>query len=254
VTSFNADIIPGDYIAIEISDSGTGIAPEIIDHIFEPFFTTKDYGAGTGLGLSMAFGFVKQSGGHLSVYSEPGLGTTFQLYLPRGVANDALPAGGPTVNALTGGDEIVLMVEDQVKLRRVAVSQLADLGYGVHEAENADAALAILTSGVQIDLLFSDVVMPGSMNGLELARQAIALRPGLRILLTSGFPGIRGSDQGLVDSPFPLLSKPYFRNQLARAVRDAIDRPGSATIDGIAPPHRHVESSLHDGTPALQAD
>jgi CheY-like chemotaxis protein len=229
--AMHPDAAAGDYVLVEVSDTGTGIPPEIIGHIFEPFFTTKAMGAGTGLGLSMAFGFAKQSGGHLSVYSEPGLGTTFRLYLPRCTVpgeKASLPAALP---AATGGHEIVLAVEDNAQLRRAMVRQLSELGYVVREADRAASAMMILRKGEPIDLLFTDVVMPGKMDGLELAYQAVRLRPNLKVLLASGFPGMRGNEHRTANNPFPLLSKPYNREQVARAIRAVLDKSGAQTIE-----------------------
>jgi PAS domain S-box-containing protein len=223
--ALHPDVSVGAYVCVEISDTGTGIPPEIVGRIFEPFFTTKEPGKGTGLGLSMAFGFVKQSGGHLSVYSEPGLGTTFRLYLPRNVVGEPPLSGASGLEGVAGGDEAVLVVEDDVQLRQATVRQLAELGYRVLEAEHAAAALAIL-SGEHVDLLFTDVVMPESMDGIDLASHAISLRPGLKVLLTSGFPGVRGADQRMVDCPFPMLAKPSRRDELARMVREVLDAAG----------------------------
>jgi len=215
--------IPGSYVLIEITDSGTGIPPEIISKIFEPFFTTKEQGRGTGLGLSMVFGFAKQSGGHLTVYSEPGLGSTFRIYLPRTSCDDEAPAVRCDTTPVVGGNETVLVVDDNAPLRRAVAKQLTQLGYQVREAEHAAAALAILAGGDQVDLLFTDVVMPGTMNGFDLANEATRQRPTLKVLLTSGFPEVRGVDHRMTDSPFHLLSKPYVFGTLARALRAALD-------------------------------
>jgi PAS domain S-box-containing protein len=223
-TALHPEARAGQYVLIEIADSGSGIAPEIIGSIFEPFFTTKEPGRGTGLGLSMVFGFVKQSGGHLSVYSEPGLGTTFRIYLP--------PArtGGPTADLISadhrpvvGGDEVLLVVEDNAPLRRAATRQLVDLGYQVREAGHAAEALAILAEGNPVDLLFTDVVMPGTMDGVDLAYEAARLRPGLKVLLTSGFSGVRGGDERVEHCPYQLLNKPYGHDELARSLRETLD-------------------------------
>jgi PAS domain S-box-containing protein len=222
------EVSPGEFVLIEVTDSGTGIPPEVIGHIFEPFFTTKAPGSGTGLGLAMAFGFVKQSGGHLTVYSELGRGSTFRLYLPRGDAGQASTTASPKAHATIGGDETVLMVEDNSHLREVTRKQLSELGYQVHEAEHAEAALAILASGERVDLLFSDVVMPGAMDGVDLAFAAIGRRPDLKVLLTSGFPGTRGDSQRLAGCPFALLNKPYRRDELARTMRVVLDSGGEA--------------------------
>ena len=166
------EVVPNEYVLIEVTDTGTGIDPTVVGRIFEPFFTTKEPGKGTGLGLSMVFGFVKQSGGHLAVYSEPGLGSTFRIYLPRGEAGKSAPAVSYDVRPVVGGDETVLVVEDNAGLRRAALQQLTALGYTTHAADNAQAALDILAAGNSVDLLFTDVVMPGDMDGIELALQA----------------------------------------------------------------------------------
>ena len=230
---------PGDYVLIEISDTGTGIPREIIDRIFEPFFTTKAPGKGSGLGLSMAFGFVKQSGGHLSVYSEPGLGATFRLYLPRNDAEQAAPPDVSDVGAVMGGNETVLVVEDNAQLRLATVRQLAELGYQVRDADHADAALTILSTGDHVDLLFTDVVMPGTLDGVDLAHQATHLRPRLKVLLTSGFPGARSIDQRMANWPARLINKPYRRDELARAVREALDNVnGNPTAGCLSTPDR----------------
>jgi PAS domain S-box-containing protein len=214
---------PGEYVLIEVTDTGTGIAPEIISSIFEPFFTTKEPGRGTGLGLSMVFGFVTQSGGHLTVNSEPNLGTTFRIYLPPAEIGVRLPApDDPHPSA--GGDETLLVVEDNAPLRQAAARQLLELGYRVLEAEHSAAALAILASGEHVDLLFTDVVMPGKMDGLDLAGQATRLQPGLKVILTSGFTGARGGDDRMARCPFHLLNKPYGYDELARLVRETLDR------------------------------
>jgi PAS domain S-box-containing protein len=245
---------PGEYVLIEVSDTGTGIAPEIVSRIFEPFFTTKEPGQGTGLGLSMVFGFVKQTGGHLSVYSEPGRGTTFRVYLPRAQASDA-QAVTPTNNqqAVVGGAETVLVVEDNAPLRRATARQLMELGYQVLEAEHAAAALEILSSGDWVDLLLTDVVMPGTMDGLDLAYQATRLRQGLKVLLTSGFPGVRGANQRMTSCPFPLLNKPYGHDELARTLREILDReneqaPADADAAGDA------NQRIHDGVRIITAE
>jgi CheY-like chemotaxis protein len=208
---------------IEVTDSGTGIPPEIISKIFEPFFTTKEQGRGTGLGLSMVFGFVKQSGGHLAVYSEPGLGSTFRIYLPRASCDDEAPALGADTAQVVGGNETILVVDDNDPLRRSVARQLTQLGYQVREAEHARAALAILADGGQLDLLFTDIVMPGTMNGIDLANEATRQRPALKVLLTSGFREVRGVDHRITDCPFHVLTKPYLFGALARALRAALD-------------------------------
>ena len=222
--ALHPEVAPGVYVLIEVSDSGSGIVPEIIGNIFEPFFTTKEPGEGTGLGLSMVFGFVKQSGGHLAVYSEPGHGSTFRIYLPRAGQGAAEAIGSLDSSLLEGGNETVLVVEDNEPLRLAAVRQLTELGYRVLEAGHAEAGLATLAGDDRIDLLFTDVVMPGSLDGIDLARKAMQLRPSLRVLLTSGFHGVRRAGKCLANSPFPLLNKPYRHDELARAIRKSLNR------------------------------
>jgi PAS domain S-box-containing protein len=216
----NLEVKPGDYVMLAVTDSGTGIPPEILKRVLEPFFTTKPAGKGTGLGLSMVHGFAKQSGGHLKIYSEMGHGTTIKLYLPRAsdtgrdVQKPAAPGKAP------GGDETILVAEDNVELRRAAVKQLTLLGYRVLEAENAEAALAVLRETEGIDLLFSDVVMTGRMRGVELAHEARILRPGLKVLFTTGY-----AEKALAgpDNNWQVLPKPYRREELALKVRSVLD-------------------------------
>ncbi|HXZ00035.1 MAG TPA: ATP-binding protein [Stellaceae bacterium] len=215
------DVAAGDYALIEVSDTGSGIPPETVGRIFEPFFTTKERGRGTGLGLAMVFGYMKQSGGHVNVYSEVGIGTTFRLFLPRA---DGAAERGETPAAAEpplGRGETVLIVEDNAALRRIAVRQLTQLGYGVVEADNARAAIAALERVPEIAVLFTDVVMPGEMDGIELARMAVSLWPDIGVVLTSGFPGTKIDSDAVRATR--LLSKPYRKEELARALRDAID-------------------------------
>ncbi len=220
--ALHPEVAVGDYAVIEVSDTGAGMTPDVQARIFEPFYTTKELGKGTGLGLSMVFGFIKQSGGHVSVYSEPGIGTTFRLYLPRATdeAEDAEPAA-KTETPLAGG-ETVLVVEDNAALRRVAVRQLTDLGYRVIEVASASDALAEL-GREKIDLLFSDIVMPGKFDGHALARHVAEFWPSVKVVLTSGFTetNVTGTFGALAPT-VRLLSKPYRRDDLAHAVRDAL--------------------------------
>ncbi len=226
-----AEVTAGDYVAIEVSDTGAGIPPEILGRIFEPFFTTKGPAKGTGLGLSMVFGFMKQSGGHVSVYSEPGVGTTFRLYLPR--AERAVEAAEATERRPKpkGGSEKVLVVEDNDGMRRTVSRRLRDLGYEVREAENAARALDILLRE-EIDLLFTDVVMPGAIDGAKLARTAMERWPQLKVLLTSGFSEAKLDDPAF--QGFRLLSKPYRKEELARSLREALGE--GQTSAGDEPP------------------
>jgi PAS domain S-box-containing protein len=216
------DVTPGDYVRIEISDTGIGMSSEVMSRIFEPFFTTKAEGHGTGLGLSMVFGFIKQSGGHITVYSELGVGSTLRLYLPRAAQPGTVASARERSSVLMGAGETVLAVEDNAGLRRVVVRQLRKLGYHVLEAENAVAALEILDEE-KVDLLFSDVVMPGEVDGYELARQAVARWPRLKVVMTSGFPAAKLNGDRDDATPFFLLSKPYRQEELARVLRDALD-------------------------------
>ena len=221
----NADVTPGEYVLIEVSDTGAGMSQETIKRIFEPFFTTKEPGKGTGLGLSMVFGFLKQSKGHVSVYSEAGVGTAFRLYLPRAHPEAAPQAAAPRRTAERGAGERVLVVEDDLAVRRVVVRQLGDLGYGVAAVDRAAAALELLERE-RFDLLFTDIVMPGGLDGVELARLAAERWPALKVLLTSGFPDVRaGNTRSLADGP-RLLSKPYSRDELAHALRVALEASG----------------------------
>ena len=215
------DVRPGQYVLVAVTDTGSGISPDIIEHVLEPFFSTKTDGKGSGLGLSMVYGFLKQSGGHLKIYSEVGHGTTMKLYMPRTMeSEDSLTDG----NALPakGGTETVLVVEDDDAVRDISVALLADLGYRVLKARDAQSAFAIVNSGVQIDLLFTDVVMPGPMRSTELARKAKAVFPGLGVLFTSGYTENSIVHGGRLDAGVELLSKPYTREALARKVRHVL--------------------------------
>ena len=209
---------------LEVSDTGCGMTPEVMHRIFEPFFTTKGRDKGTGLGLSMVFGFIKQSGGHIGVYSEPGIGTTFRLFLPRMTEDVPIVEESAATPLLHGRGEWVLVVEDNEALRRVVTRQLGELGYRVLAAENAAAGLELLDRQ-SIDLLLTDIVMPGGINGRELARRARQRWPGIKIVFTSGFSEARlNGDAGPLAACTPLLSKPYRKEDLASAAREALDR------------------------------
>jgi len=218
-TAHHAEVTPGEYVSISVSDTGTGIAPDILDQVFEPFFTTKEVGKGSGLGLSMVFGFVKQSGGHLRIYSEPGLGTNVTLYLPRVADARAVAEGTAGVAVSPGRGETILLVEDNEELRETARGMLAALGYGVLDAGEAQAALALLDAHPEIRLLFSDVVLPGGVNGFELAREARHRRPGLPVVFASGFvdPSMV-QDSGFAEDIL-LLGKPFRRAELAEKLQ-----------------------------------
>jgi PAS domain S-box-containing protein len=204
----HGEVTPGDYVVIEVSDSGCGMPPDVMARIFEPFYTTKEQGKGTGLGLSMVFGFMKQSGGHIAVYSEPGKGTTFRLYLPRLVTARITRTERSAKPAWRGGNETILVVEDNTGLRRIVVRQLSEAGYHVMQAPDAAAALGLMEGGEPIHLLLTDIVMPGEMDGRDLARAAVRQRPMTKVLLTSGFPDVRIPASGSRASGSRLLSKP----------------------------------------------
>ncbi|SAK56660.1 hybrid sensor histidine kinase/response regulator [Caballeronia ptereochthonis] len=222
-----SDVPPGQYVMLGVTDTGTGMSPEVIERAFEPFFTTKAEGEGTGLGLSMAYGFVKQSGGHIRIYSEVGHGTTVRIYLPRSLADAYEPA--PRWNSpMTGGSETVLVVEDDKKVQATVIEMLAELGYSVLKADNAEQALAVLSSGVHIDLLFTDVVMPGSLKSPEMARRAVQIQPHIHVLFTSGYTQNAIVHGGRLDPGVQLLSKPYSREELAFKIRRVLGFDGPA--------------------------
>jgi len=205
---------------IEFTDTGEGMSPEVRERIFEPFFTTKNE-RGTGLGLSMVFGFIKQSGGHISVYSEVGVGTTFRLYFPCSLVAEEKEIDLRPDGPLSGNGETVLAVEDNVPLRRIVVRQLRGLGYRVLEAGDGAEALAVLEAE-NVDLLFTDVVMPGGMDGFALADAAVVRQPDIKVVITSGFPQTRYADE-MQQRAFPLLSKPYRKGDLAQLIRAVLD-------------------------------
>ncbi len=226
----HSEVAPGDYLMIAVSDTGHGMTPDVLARVFEPFFTTKAMGRGTGLGLSMVYGFVKQSGGHVTAYSEAGHGTTIKLYLPvaAGLAAGETAAVAATA-ALEPADEAaagrtILMVEDNDLVRAFTAAQLQRLGYGVVQARDGPEALEHLRGEAKIDLLFSDIVMPGGMNGPQVAESARKLRPGLPVLLTSGYPAAALSNLPLGGQEFETLSKPYRLADLAQRIRAVLDR------------------------------
>ncbi len=217
------EMTAGDYAMIEVSDSGTGIPPALIGRIFEPFFTTKEPGKGTGLGLAMVFGFMKQSGGHINIYSEEGIGTTFRLYLRRSRDDKAADAAArPAEAPAQGRGETILLVEDDMALRQIAVHQLLMLGYRVIESADVDTALGALEKG-GIDLLLTDIVMPGGRGGYDLVLQAQQRWPAVKIVITSGFPDAQLRGEASI-AKLPLLVKPYRRVELARMMREVLDR------------------------------
>jgi CheY-like chemotaxis protein len=207
---------------IAVSDNGSGIPAAIRDKVFEPFFTTKGPGKGTGLGLSMVYGFVKQSGGYVKIYSEEGHGTTVRIYLPRATEPAAEEVDAPATE-LTGGCETILVVEDDALVRKYVTAQLQSLGYSTLEAGNAAEALAIADGTAPFELLFTDIIMPGSMNGRELADEVARRRSALKVLFTSGYTENALLEHGRLPSEVLLLAKPYRKSELARMLRRALE-------------------------------
>lgn len=254
----NPGVTPGDYIMVAVSDSGEGMSPEILEQVFQPFFTTKPQGMGTGLGLSMVYGFIKQSGGHVSIYSEPGHGTSVKMYLPRrkatsvekapllqqvpsefapelplsasvaahpAAATPSAPVAAAPIAPVAARKPKLLVVEDQEAVRAVACGFLEDFGYDVIEAGDGFEALAKLQENHDIDLMFSDVVMPGGMNGFDLAQAAQSLRPDLKVVHTSGYPkgAMVHQDEPRFKNGF-IIMKPYRRDDLKKIIKDALER------------------------------
>jgi len=233
------EVPPGQYVLLAISDTGTGMAADVLERAIEPFFTTKGEGQGTGLGLSMAFGFVKQSGGHFRIYSEVGHGTTIKAYFPRALeAEQTLP--DPVAGEVRGGTETILVVEDDPNVQATVVGMLSELGYQVLRADNAEVALAVLKAGVRCDLLFTDVVMPGKLKTTDMVRQAKALQPSMKVLYTSGYTQNAIIHGGRLDPGVELLSKPYRREKLASKVRQMLGAQDQAPAAPVAPGARPV--------------
>ncbi|MCR5877395.1 response regulator [Phenylobacterium sp. J367] len=215
------DVTPGQYVMVGVTDTGGGIPQNVLERVFEPFFSTKPEGKGTGLGLSMVYGFVKQSGGHIKIYSEVGEGTTVKLYLPRVMQSEDVLTDTSRL-PVRGGTETVLVVEDDDSVRETAVGLLSELGYRVLKARDASSALSVIESGMPIDLLFTDVVMPGPLRSPELARKAKERLPHMAVLFTSGYTENAIVHGGRLDPGVELLGKPYTREQLARKVRHVL--------------------------------
>ena len=226
----------GDYVVIDISDTGPGIPQSIRDKIFDPFFSTKEVGKGTGLGLSMVFGFLKQSGGSIEVLGEEGCGATFRIYLPKADAS-AIPFVEGDERPVLGGHETVLCVEDDREVREFVTMQLESFGYKVICAVDAAEALAIAGRGTPFDLLFTDIVMSGSMNGRQLAERMLAERPALRVLFTSGYAYAALHAQGRAGQGIPILTKPYRKAELARMLRRCLDPAVDSAGDPIPTPY-----------------
>jgi signal transduction histidine kinase/DNA-binding NarL/FixJ family response regulator len=221
-SNMNNDVTAGDYVMIAVSDSGNGIPPATLERVFEPFFTTKPVGKGSGLGLSMVYGFVKQSSGHIMIYSEEGRGTTVRIYLPQvtGITQPSLTV--MTAPGVERGRETILVVEDDHMVRPLVVQQIQSLGYVALTAANAQEALAVIDGGQEINLLFTDLIMPAGMNGRLLADEALRRRPSLKILFTSGYSDDTVGHGGRLDDGVLLLAKPYRKSELARMIRSAL--------------------------------
>jgi PAS domain S-box-containing protein len=219
----NREVTPGSYVMVAVSDTGTGIPPDIVEKVFEPFFSTKEVGKGTGLGLSMVYGFIKQSGGHVKIYSEIGIGTAIRLYLPQANASSDQQINEAAPLPVSGGDEIILLVEDDALVRTSVTTQLNNLGYQVISAANGAEALQLVDDAVEFDLLFTDVIMPGAMDGPELAKAVSKRRPGTKVLFTSGYTENAMLHQGRLDPGVLLLQKPHRREEMALMLRKALD-------------------------------
>ncbi|MCF6371153.1 hybrid sensor histidine kinase/response regulator [Rhizobium halophilum] len=224
----HAEVRAGQYVMICVTDTGSGMTQEVLEKVFQPFYSTKPVGKGTGLGLSMVYGFVKQSGGHVKIDSEVGHGTSVHLYLPRSAQAEDAPANSK-VGPVAGGTETILVAEDDEEVRATVIDLLHELGYRVLTAKDAESALSIIESGIPIDLLFTDVVMPGPLRSSELARKARQLIPGISVLFTSGYAENAIVHEGKLDAGVKLLSKPYSREELARKIRQVLDQGGQKT-------------------------
>ncbi|TDK38915.1 response regulator [Rhizobium deserti] len=218
------DVKAGQYVMLAVSDTGSGMTQAVLDKVFDPFFTTKPEGKGTGLGLSMVYGFVKQSEGHIRIYSEPGSGTTVRIYLPRSMEDEDVVVAETSSAPASGGSETILVVEDDEAVRDTTVSLLMELGYRVLKARDADSGLAIVDSGVPIDLVFTDVVMPGKLKSRDLAIKAKERLPHVGVLFTSGYTENAIVHGGRLDAGVNLLSKPYTRDALARKIRQVLEQ------------------------------
>jgi signal transduction histidine kinase len=218
------DVVAGDYVMLAVTDSGTGMSPEVLERVFEPFFTTKEVGEGTGLGLSMVFGFAKQSGGHIAIYSEPGKGTTVKLYLPRTREKARRIEVAARVDVPRGRGETVLVVEDDGDVRELAVLLLQGLGYQVLEARDGKSGLAVLDEAPGVDLLLADMVLAGGMSGREMAAEAARRNGGLKVLFMSGYAENAAQLNGWVDKGSEMLQKPFRKRDLAIKVRSVLDR------------------------------
>jgi CheY-like chemotaxis protein len=221
--SCNSDVKPGFYTVLAVRDTGCGIPANIRERIFEPFFTTKGIGRGTGLGLSMVYGFVKQSCGHIRVDSEIGVGTTIKIYLPRSDQQEDRTSADTGISALPIGSETILVVEDDGLVRDYVLMQLRSLGYAILSASDPASALQLVEKGEDFDLLFTDVIMPGGMNGRQLADEIKKLKPHIKVLYTSGYDENVIVHNGRLDPGVELLPKPYRNSELAKKLREVFE-------------------------------
>jgi PAS domain S-box-containing protein len=232
----HAEVLPGQYVAISVSDTGTGMSEDAISRAFEPFFTTKPVGLGTGLGLSQVYGFVKQSGGHVKIYSELGQGTCVKIYLPRLAHSARIDAPDEQPSAPeAASEETILVVEDDDDVRAYSVEVLRELGYRVIEAHDGPSAMRLLERQFRVDLLFTDVVLPGGMTGAQVAAQARGVKPDLKVLFTTGYARNAIVHHGRLDPGVQLITKPFSMSDLATRVRDILDGPGEASSAGPHP-------------------
>ena len=216
-------IAPGQYVLISVADTGSGMSAEVVARAFDPFYTTKEVGKGTGLGLSQVYGFVRQSGGHVKIYSEVGLGTTAKIYLPRHLGGNAVQKVEPAAPIVRGSrQEVVMVVEDEDRVRAVSVEALKELGYAVVEAAGPLEALLLLEQGQEVHVLFTDVVMP-DMSGRQLADRALEMVPNLKVLYTTGYTRNAIVHNGILDAGTNLLMKPFTVEELASKVRAILD-------------------------------
>jgi len=241
--ALHPDVTPGPYVLVDVGDTGTGMPPEVVAQAFDPFFTTKGDGRGTGLGLSMVYGFVRQSNGHIRIDSAIGQGTSVKLYLPR--TEDPVPEERSDPGSSVSGTERILVVEDSEDVRRAVVDMLTGWGYRVEAAEDPDVALAFLEKDTAFDLLFTDIVMPGTITAVELAQHAQRLRPGIAVLLTSGFA--RGLIPDHTRSGYPMIAKPYGSDALSAKLRSVLSnrRPTPAASPAKASPERVEQPMEH---------
>jgi len=228
VSAIPEPVSPGQYVLVAVSDTGTGMDEATMSQVFEPFFTTKEVGKGTGLGLSQVYGFVRQSGGHIRIYSEVGFGTTIKIYLPRLIGGSVAMEHVVDASVSDGGSETILLVEDHEDLRTYTAGVLRELGYTVLDAANGRAALELLQAHNDVALLFTDVVMPDGLNGRQLAEEAVRRRPGIKVLYTTGYTRNAIVHNGRLDPGVKLISKPFTYRELAEKVRRLLDEPDPA--------------------------